>query len=49
VGKTTAKKILEWIERIPKHIQHIIKCKGGNKYKEGLERSRKWNADRDRP
>ena len=44
--KLPQKKIQKWIERIPGHIQHIIKCKGGNKYKEGLGRSRKRNTDR---
>ena len=47
--KLPQKKIQEWIERIPGHIQHIIKYKGGNEYKEGLGRSRKRNTDRVRP
>ena len=29
------KKIQEWIERIPDHIQEVIRLKGGNEYKEG--------------
>ena len=29
-------KIQRWIERIPYHIQHIIRLKGGNGYKEGV-------------
>jgi hypothetical protein len=28
-------KIREWIERIPHHIQEVIRCEGGNEYKEG--------------
>ena len=28
-------KIQMWIERIPIHIQKIIKLEGGNEYKEG--------------
>ena len=28
-------KIQAWIERIPVHIQEIIKLKGGNEYREG--------------
>lgn len=30
-------KIQAWIERIPRHIQEIIKLEGGNEYKEGRE------------
>ena len=30
-------KIQSWIERIPRHIQKVIKLKGGNKYKEGRQ------------
>jgi hypothetical protein len=26
---------MKWVERIPVHINEIIKCKGGNKYIEG--------------
>jgi hypothetical protein len=29
-------RIQRWIERIPFHIQHIIRLKGGNDYKEGV-------------
>jgi transposase len=32
--------IQKWIERIPKHIKQIIKCGGGNEYKEGRNPSR---------
>ena len=27
--------IQEWIERIPRHVEEIIRLKGGNEYKEG--------------
>ena len=27
--------IQAWIERIPRHIQEVIRLEGGNKYKEG--------------
>ena len=27
--------IQKWIEAIPHHIKEIIRCEGGNKYKEG--------------
>ena len=42
---STQKKIQEWIERIPEHIQKIIKLEGGNKYKEGRNK-RKRNPNR---
>jgi hypothetical protein len=29
-------RIQRWIERIPRHIQEIIRLKGGNEYREGL-------------
>jgi len=29
------KQIQEWIERIPRHIQEVIRLKGSNDYKEG--------------
>jgi transposase len=35
-GKLPQRKIQEWIERIPEHIQRIIDCDSGNEYKEGL-------------
>jgi hypothetical protein len=45
--KLPQKKIQEWIERIPEHIQRIIDCEGGNEYKKGLGRSgRKRNPQR---
>jgi hypothetical protein len=28
-------KIRQWIERIPHHIKEVIRCEGGNEYKEG--------------
>lgn len=31
-------KIQEWIERIPHHIQEVIRLKGGNEYKEGRKK-----------
>ena len=31
-------KIQAWIERIPRHVQEIIKLEGGNEYKEGREK-----------
>ena len=34
------RKIQEWIERVPEHIQRIIECSGGNEYKEGLGRDK---------
>ena len=39
-GKLPQRKIQEWIERIPGHIQRIIKCEGGNEYREGLGREK---------
>ena len=39
------KKIQEWIERIPGHIQKIIELEGGNEYKEGRN-NRKRNPNR---
>ncbi len=29
------KKIQDWIERIMRHVQEVIKLEGGNHYKEG--------------
>jgi ferric-dicitrate binding protein FerR (iron transport regulator) len=31
-------RIQAWIERIPRHIQEVIKSEGGNEYKEGREK-----------
>ena len=39
------KKIQAWIERIPIHIQEVIRLEGGNEYKE-LKLGRKRNPDR---
>ena len=33
--KLPQRKIQEWIERIPRHVQEIIRCGGGNEYREG--------------
>ncbi|KAK3349749.1 hypothetical protein B0T25DRAFT_548856 [Lasiosphaeria hispida] len=40
-------KIRGWIERTPHHIQEVIRCEGGNEYKEGRPsslKSRKVNC-----
>ena len=42
--KLPQSKIQEWIKRIPEHIKEIIKCGGGNEYKEGSGK-RKRNPD----
>lgn len=39
------RKIQAWIERIPIHIQEVIRLEGGNEYKESKPR-RKRNPDR---
>lgn len=46
--KMPQKKIQQWIERIPRHIEKVIALEGGNEYKEGrLERdSRVWKGQR---
>ena len=31
------RRIQKWIERIPRHIQEILRLEGGNQYKEGRE------------
>jgi hypothetical protein len=41
--------IQKWIRRIPEHIKQIIKCGGGNEYKEGLGKRRHRNPNRVRP
>ncbi|KAF7503566.1 hypothetical protein GJ744_003594 [Endocarpon pusillum] len=38
--------IQRWIERIPFHIQEIIRLKGGNEYKEGKTAKRSWAGTR---
>jgi hypothetical protein len=30
--------IQEWIKRIPYYIAEVIRCKGGNEYKEGRKK-----------
>ncbi|KAF1981717.1 hypothetical protein K402DRAFT_341856 [Aulographum hederae CBS 113979] len=34
-------RIQAWIERIPRHIKEIIRCEGGNEYREGREHVRR--------
>jgi hypothetical protein len=37
----------KWVERIPGHIQQIIRRQGGNEYKEGLKCFKRcWKGDR---
>ena len=38
-------RIQQWIERIPKHIQEVIRLEGGNEYKEGRELGRVRQKD----
>jgi transposase len=38
-------RIQRWIERIPFHIQHIIKLEGGNDYKEGVPKEEEVPED----
>jgi hypothetical protein len=39
--------IRSWIERIPHHIQEIIRLDGGNEYHEGIQGfKRSWKGDR---
>jgi hypothetical protein len=38
-------KLQKWIERIPIHIQEVIKLQGGNEYKESIS-GRKKNPNR---
>ncbi len=41
------KTIQTWIEAIPDHIQAIIRLKGGNEYKEGIQGfKRSWAGTR---
>jgi hypothetical protein len=37
-------RIQGWIERIPIHIQEIIRLKGGNEYKEGKNKGQEKRA-----
>lgn len=41
-------KIQQWIERIPRQIQEVIRLKGGNEYKEGRtgKETRSWKGQR---
>jgi len=42
--KIEQERIQHWIERIPRHIQEVIRLEGGNEYQEGAEeRSRRFN------
>jgi hypothetical protein len=39
--------IQAWVERIPHHIQEIIRLQGGNEYEEGIQGfKRSWKGDR---
>ena len=38
--------IQQWITRIPKHIERIIACEGGNEFKEGNQYQRSWKGRR---
>jgi ferric-dicitrate binding protein FerR (iron transport regulator) len=37
-------KIQAWIERIPRHVQEIIKADGGNEYMEGRYHTRRRHS-----
>jgi hypothetical protein len=38
-------RIQAWIERIPRHIKEVIRCEGGNEYREGAaECQRDWKT-----
>ena len=38
-------RIQAWIERIPRHIEEIIRLEGGNEYREGkVDRARRFKA-----
>lgn len=45
--KLPQKKIQAWIERIPRHIEEIIRIEGDNTYKEGRtgKETRDWKAE----
>ena len=38
--------IQQWITRIPKHIERIIACEGGNEFEEGNQYQRSWKGRR---
>ena len=41
-------RIQAWIERIPRHIEEIIRLEGGNGYKEGkMEKTRRFQSIQD--
>jgi hypothetical protein len=40
-------RIRRWIERIPYHIQEIIRLEGGNDYKEGVPKPAKQAAEQE--
>jgi hypothetical protein len=40
-------RIRRWIERIPYHIQEIIRLDGGNDYKEGVPKPAKQAAEQE--
>lgn len=39
-------KIQQWIERLIRHIQEVIKLQGGNEYQEGRDRSKRDQSGR---
>jgi hypothetical protein len=44
-GELEQWRIQAWIERIPRHIQEVIRCEGGNEYREGAaDNARDWKA-----
>ena len=43
--KLTQERIQAWIERIVEHIQQVIKCEGGNEYKEGRKKIESQEGD----
>ena len=44
-GELEQWRIQAWIERIPRHIQEVIRCEGGNEYREGAaDNTRDWKA-----
>ena len=41
----TQERIQAWIERITEHVQQVIKCEGGNEYKEGRKKRSQEDQD----
>ena len=39
-------KIQAWIERIPKHIEEVIRLEGGNEYLEGRRKDRRQDVEK---